>query len=83
MFGHNPAILTVEATMDDEENRPSKRRKDDNEVTYEKLLASEPTGKNHKLIQSDCRLGSVQELRKVVVDNSHSGSFFSLSRIMQ
>lgn len=77
MFGPNAPVLTVESTIDEagEENRPSKRRKDDNEVTFEKLLASEPTGKNSKLVQQDCRLGSVQKLRKVIVDNSHSGSF--------
>lgn len=82
MFGHASPVMTVDANADDagDESRPSKRRKKDNEVTFEKLLASEPTGKNYKLAQSDCLLGSVQELRKEVVEKSHSGSSLVFSR---
>ena len=76
MFGHNPPVLSVVAAAEDaEDERPSKRRKDDNELTSKQLLASESAGKNSKLLQSECRLGSVQELRKDVVVKSHSGQF--------
>lgn len=56
----------------DGEERPRKRRKDGRDEPFLELLAAEPGG---KILQSECRLGSVQALRQEVADRAHSGSF--------
>lgn len=59
----------------DGEERPSKRRKDGRDEPFLELLAAEPGLRGGKILQSECRLGSVQALRQEVADRAHSGPF--------
>lgn len=70
-------ITTTSATVEGDEDRPTKRRKSDHDPDFASQLAKEAaTGPRARIAQSECMLASVRELRKEAIKRCHAGERF-------